>query len=177
MKAIKRLMNEHRQIEAVLTSLEQFCNTVQLSGVMNKPRLEKFVEFFVCFAGTIHHGKEEELLFKTMEDCRFSAEQGPIAVMLAEHDHGRRFIQSMSDAAGQDEDWSAEDCEEFVQAGKDYAVLMRAHIEKEDNILNRMAKDISSREAMDKLDADCTSFDRIRNGELARLGALAGELC
>ncbi len=177
MKAIERLMNEHRQIEAILTSLERFCNDVQTSGVTDKPRLEKFVEFLDCFADTIHHGKEEELLFKTMEDFGFSAGQGPVSVMLSEHDHGRRYIQAMSDAAGQEEDWSAADCSGLLRAGNGYAALMRAHIEKEDNILYRMAKDTLSQEAMDKLDADCASFDETKNGELVRLSTLAADLC
>ncbi|MCP5072668.1 MAG: hemerythrin [Rhodobacteraceae bacterium] len=176
MKAIERLMNEHRQIEAVLTSLERYCDDLQSSGATDKSRLEKFVEFLLCFADTIHHGKEEELLFKAMEDCGFPAEQGPIAVMLEDHEQGRRFIQTMSDAAGLEEDWSAEVRSGLVQAGNGYAALLSAHIEKEDNILYRMAKDALSQEAMDRLDADCASFDEAHNGELARLGVLAGEL-
>ncbi|MGD0266766.1 MAG: hemerythrin domain-containing protein, partial [Candidatus Methylomirabilota bacterium] len=38
-----------------------------------------------------HHGKEENLLFKTMVDRGFPRQGGPIAVMLHEHETGRSF--------------------------------------------------------------------------------------
>ena len=177
MNAIERLMKEHRQIENVLSALEQFCDGLSAEGEDQKDRLRQIVEFLAGFADTIHHGKEEQLLFTKMYDYGFSKESGPVAVMLFEHDQGRNQIGIMRRIAEQEKSWSADDCTEITNAGQSYVSLLRGHIQKEDNILYQMAKTALPLDVMSKLDDACEEFDDTHFDEIARLNTLAVTLC
>ena len=59
--------------------------------------LEEVVELIRKFADGLHHAKEENLLFPLMAEKGFSLEQGPVAVMLMEHEQGRRFVKGMTE--------------------------------------------------------------------------------
>ncbi|MHC1786657.1 MAG: hemerythrin domain-containing protein [Christensenellales bacterium] len=87
--------------------------------------------FLVLFADKCHHGKEEGLMFPAMEKSGVPKEGGPIGRMLAEHGEGRRLMAAMREASGGDH----LDLPAFRQAAEAYVGLMRAHIDKENNVL------------------------------------------
>jgi hemerythrin-like domain-containing protein len=60
--------------------------------------LLQIVEFIQVFADKCHHGKEENLLFRSMVKAGLPKEGGPIAVMLSEHEMGRNFVRKMDEA-------------------------------------------------------------------------------
>jgi len=176
MDAIAGLMSEHEEIVVALTKLEAFCDALQADGKTDKTRLGDFVEFLSCFADTIHHGKEEELLFKVMQEHDFPVDGGPIAVMLEEHDEGREYIAVMRAGVEQESDWSAENLMEICQAAQGYTALLRAHINKEDNILYKMALEVLPPEAMTELGNACAIYDETHGDELNRMRELASRL-
>jgi hemerythrin-like domain-containing protein len=94
--------------------------------------------FIKVFADGCHHQKEEGILFPAMIENGLSKDTGPIAVMLAEHEEGRRLTQKMRQAL---ERLQATDASrnELVQNALSYVKLLRQHIYKEDNILFPMA--------------------------------------
>jgi len=55
----------------------------------NTDHMELIVNLVRFFADGLHHAKEEDLLFPALIRKGFSPEQGPVAVMLAEHVKGR----------------------------------------------------------------------------------------
>ena len=91
MDALDTLMDEHRQIEQVLGSLETFASRLE-QGADPAP-LSDFVDFFRSFADRAHHGKEEEILFALMVARGYSREAGPVAVMLHDHEQGRSLVR------------------------------------------------------------------------------------
>ncbi len=58
-------------------------------------------DFITGFADGCHHRKEEGVLFKALQANGMPAGQGPIAVMLSEHEQGRKFTRNMRAAAQQ----------------------------------------------------------------------------
>ncbi|MBM3803862.1 MAG: hypothetical protein FJW26_16290 [Acidimicrobiia bacterium] len=103
MEGTKQLMEEHRIIEGVLNGLETAAARLR-SGLPVRPGF--FVDaadFIKGFADGCHHQKEEGKLFPAMESAGVARQGGPIGVMLAEHDEGRRLTRAMREAAEQPE--------------------------------------------------------------------------
>jgi len=89
---------------------------------------------------------------------------GPIAVMLQEHEMGRNYIKAMSDvyAAYVGGDKSAS--KTIRQNALDYIMLLRNHIEKENNVLFVMADSLLSEKIQDELFEGFESIEKERIG-------------
>lgn len=139
MKATDMLMEEHRVIEGVLNTLEQGAQKLASGSPMPPGFFLDAADFIRGFADGCHHKKEEGVLFKAMVRQGFPEDQGPIAVMLAEHEQGRAFTRAMSEAAQKLERGEQSAREEVIMNALAYVSLLRQHIQKENNILFRMA--------------------------------------
>jgi len=130
---------EHRVIERALSVLEK------LTGAPVKASLEDWkraLDFIRHFADQCHHSKEEKILFPALEDHGISRENGPIGIMLLEHEEGRDYVRSMMRAL----DLCAANNEAaqktLVKNAKAYLRLLREHIQDEGEILFRIADDV-----------------------------------
>jgi hemerythrin-like domain-containing protein len=101
--------------------------------------IEKIIVIIKNYADGLHHAKEESLLFPAMESKGFSPVQGPVAVMLHEHDQGRIFVKGIADnlESFKKGDLTAKD--EMYRNMSGYAELLTNHIAKENNVLFRLA--------------------------------------
>lgn len=140
MTPIETLMEEHRTIERVIDAMETWAGSLTTASHDENVELKRFVQFIQEFADAIHHGKEEDILFAAMIKHGFPREQGPIAVMLHEHGLGRGIVNTMAALARLDTPWGETDRQRVKDAVASYAALLRPHIDKEDNILYRMAE-------------------------------------
>ncbi len=118
MGAIEMLMTEHRLIIKVLGALEKYVEAVVSNQPVDRADLAKFVTFIREFADRCHHGKEEDILFATMIDQGYPREQGPVAVMLADHEMGRQFVRAMKAIAEKSEPWTEEDQSQLIRAAR-----------------------------------------------------------
>jgi hemerythrin-like domain-containing protein len=136
------LSQEHRAIEARLAELEIEIQTAAPAHPFPTAFFESALDFFRNFADGCHHAKEENLLFPLMKERGVPEQDGPIGVMLAEHNQGRaylRVIRENLDAAAQ----GSPSAREAVYGGAaEYIDLLRAHIFKEDNIMFRLAQQV-----------------------------------
>lgn len=126
---IQQMMDEHRVIERVLDALEAAADRDVALDFYSKA-----VDFIANFADGLHHAKEEERFFPVLEQKGIPRDGGPIGVMLAEHEMGRGFVARMR--AGIE----AEDRDAVRAASLEYAALLRAHIQKEDQVLFPMGR-------------------------------------
>jgi hemerythrin-like domain-containing protein len=176
MDAVETLMNEHRTIEQVLDALVGFSEDVVRRGATEKEELGRFVTFVREFADACHHGKEEDILFVAMVEAGFPRSGGPIAVMLHEHDQGRGLVGVLKARAEQPASWTDADRQEIAEVARGYSRMLHAHIHKEDAILYPMAEQHLAPEVMERVAADCETYDAERLGNHERLHALATEL-
>ncbi len=140
MKPTEMLMTEHRLIERVLDAMEAWIKTVGSGSESDdKAEVARFVSFIQGFADAYHHGKEEDILFAAMVDHGFPRQAGPIAVMLHEHDLGRSLVSVLDRLAQQSTTWSEEDHGTLGHTVREFAALLRQHIQKEDKVLYPMA--------------------------------------
>jgi hemerythrin-like domain-containing protein len=176
-QSIDILMTEHRLIEKVLGSLETFVEELT-EEKENRTQLGHYVEFFREFADRCHHGKEEDRLFVQMSGYGFSREWGPLKVMLQEHNQGRARVRSLAAIAEGEGPLSEREQSEVKEKARDFIALLRAHIQKEDNVLYPSAKQAVPAEVLDGLVEDFERFEREVMGEGAheKMHALADSL-
>ena len=176
MDAIETLMQEHRLIESVLDALASYAEELRRrqapGNAEDKAELGRFVAFVREFADAHHHGKEEDILFAAMVEAGFPRHAGPIAVMLSEHDEGRRQIAVLKGLVEQPAPWSDLDRTRLFDAASFYAQLLHAHIHKEDAILYPMAEQRLTPEAMEGVSAACERYE-VEKGASGRPAALA----
>jgi len=175
MQAIEILMNEHRTIERAIDALVAFGDATRRGGD-DRAELGRFVAFIREFADAHHHGKEEEILFKCMVEAGFPAREGPIGVMLMEHDVGRRHVKALADLALKPEPWTPEERRRVAEEATGYADLLRGHIHKEDAILYPMAEQRLPPELQERVDRECEAFERRSAADAVRLQALVEQL-
>lgn len=150
MKATQQLRDEHEGIKIMLSILEQVGRQLKGTGNLNKEHFDGILEFLKVFMDKCHHAKEEELLFPALV-AGGVPEDGPVVVMLHEHEIGRNHIKAMNAAfAG----YIARDLslsKNITQSIGSYIPLLRDHIEKENNVLFVMADNLLSEKKQDEL--------------------------
>ncbi len=136
--ATEVLKHEHRVIERVLAVVERLA---EKPGLGSAEAWEKAIDFIRNFADKCHHLKEEQILFPALEEHGIPREGGPVGMMLLEHEEGRALVRAMTEAlprAGVDP--TAEVA--LKQNARAYLRLLREHIQKEDEILFKIAEDV-----------------------------------
>ena len=163
MVATEALKNDHRIIEKMLNVLEVVSNKIEQGEEVPVDILKKATDFIRNFADSYHHGKEEDLLFKTMEEKGFPREGGPIGMMLIEHDEGRDYVRALAEGIEKYASGDTSAKKTIVENARNYAGLLAPHIQKEDNILYMMADNIIPEPLQREL---LTRFDRVEKEKL-----------
>ena len=102
--------------------------------------------------------KEEDILFKELENKGVQNEGGPIGAMLLEHKQGREYIALMNQSL------DSQDLANFKNTAIKYRDLLRNHIAKENNILFMMADRLLDNKKQDDL------FAKFENHEETVIG-------
>jgi hemerythrin-like domain-containing protein len=176
--ATSTLRTEHEAIISMLDATEEAARRVDRDEPVRPEILEELLEFFRVFADRCHHGKEEELLFPALERKGMPRTGGPIGVMLFEHEQGRALIRRMSQAVAEIAGGNPAAAKSWAAAAREYTALLRAHIDKENNILFVMAERVFSddeqtglAEAFEKLEVE-----KMGEGTHERLHGLMNKL-
>ena len=162
MEATSILMSEHRVIEGVLASLERAVGRLEAGQAVQASFFIQAAEFIKGFADGCHHRKEEGVLFPAMEAAGVPRQGGPIGVMLAEHEEGRRLTRGMREAAQRLEKGEPDAKIEVVKHALGYTRLLHQHIAKEDKVLFPMAERVIAKEAQVELEK---AFQRVEQEE------------
>jgi hemerythrin-like domain-containing protein len=137
-KPTEVLSDEHRVIERVLGAVEKL---LAAPPVPSLSHWKKALDFISNFADQCHHLKEEKLLFPAMEAHGIPQEGGPVGVMLMEHEEGRSHVRAMRAAVDGLERGESGGVESLLSHARGYLRLLKEHIQKEDEILFRIADD------------------------------------
>jgi hemerythrin-like domain-containing protein len=176
--AIDLLMQEHRIIEHVLEALDRCAGAAAEGRPIERALIGDFGDFFANFADRLHHGKEEARLFAAMLDHGFSREDGPVGMMLLEHDEGRRHVDALRRLSHGGGALTSDERQAFIDHARDFSSLLRDHILKEDEVLYPMAVHALSAGEWDDLLGAFARFDAETGGDVEgqRLRSLAAEL-
>lgn len=158
MKATALLEKEHTLISTMLRVLEKVCEKLEAGESVNGEHLDQILEFIGSFADHCHHGKEETLLFPALEEVGLPKEGGPIAMMLQEHDLGRRYISVLRKSVSRYRAGEMGATESMIENAGLYIALLTQHIDKENHILFKIADLHLSAEKQDEL---CRAFLKV----------------
>jgi hemerythrin-like domain-containing protein len=145
--ATKNLEDDHIHVLKLTDVMKAVAN----SSKPDVKHIEEIIEIIRNFADGIHHTKEENLFFPALESKGFSAEQGPVAVMLHEHIQGRSFVKGIADNLELYKKGDKAALVEIYINMLGYTDLLFNHIKKENNILFRMADKVLSDPEQEKL--------------------------
>jgi len=133
--ATQNLVNDHVQIIRLIEVMDK----IVLQENPNISDIEEVIYLIKNFADVFHHSKEENMLFPLLGKKGFSAQQGPVAVMLAEHSEGREFVKGMEISVNLLKNGNKDSIKNVYENMRGYGMLLRNHIAKENNILFPMA--------------------------------------
>ncbi|MCE4613816.1 MAG: hemerythrin domain-containing protein [Desulfurococcales archaeon] len=125
------LRRHHDRILEALDLLEKMVS-------LDRPPLsdvKTLLDFIENYVDSCHHTIEECVLFQGANNAGFPLEGSPIQVMVCEHGIGRYLLRLLRESVRRAELGRGEGLEEVRSYAMMYASLLRAHIEKENNIL------------------------------------------
>jgi len=168
MRILERLRHEHRLIERVAGSLVAFADA---AGAVERPAetLGAFCDFFSGYADARHHAMEEDILLRALRDVELP-EEGPIAVIRAEHAQNRAAIGALRAMARE----GRLDAPGLTETARHYCARLWEHIDKEDSVLFPECETRLRLEGA-RLDRELDAHDA-RHGDGAALAALGASL-
>jgi len=144
-KTTQDLRNEHDAILHVLKILDAAIAAADRTDSEKIEYFKEMVYFLKIFADKCHHGKEEDFLFVALIKAGIPNEDGPIGIMLRDHDWGRECIGMMDQAL------ETQNMPKFIEAAGIYNDLLCGHINKENTVLFAMADQLLNDEEQDKI--------------------------
>ena len=157
------LENEHRVIERVLDAIEAI-----LARRGERPFSREFfdaaLDFITNFADRWHHCKEEDRLFPMLEESGIPRHGGPIGCMLSEHEIGRAHVAAIRGTLDAAERGDADAIATVYGEAAGYCELLREHIQKEDLVLFRMARQVLTPDDTRRLEAQFAEAERAQAG-------------
>ena len=132
---MNQLINDHAIIEKGLILLEK---QMERKTQMNIKTVQALLEFLWDFGEQFHNQKEEQIYFPLLIKKGLPP-QGPIGVMLSEHESERTYINDLKKFAAEYAE-SKVMPDKFISTAIDYIELTKGHIWKENDILYPMGK-------------------------------------
>jgi hemerythrin-like domain-containing protein len=163
MKPTEILKHEHKIILVALAAAEKQARAIEATGKVDGEKTDKILDFFRNFTDRCHHAKEEKHLFVALEQRGMSHDVGPIAVMLAEHQHGRNRLKAVADAFPKARTGDRAALRQVRENLIAYVKLLKEHIIKEDNVLFAMAEKVLTPGDQTALAAE---FEKIEASEI-----------
>jgi hemerythrin-like domain-containing protein len=161
MKPTDILRHEHEVIMMVLEVAEREAGRIEEGKPVDGDKSSRIIEFLRHFVDRCHHAKEEKYLFPKMLERSPLAAAGPLAVMLGEHEEGRRLVRDLADGLPPACNGDRAALKDFAAKLIAYADLLGAHIDKEDNVLFPLADKVlrpedqkALAEAFEKMEAE-----------------------
>jgi hemerythrin-like domain-containing protein len=165
MKPTDQLRHEHEAIKLVLAILGKLASKLSSGARVNATDMDGVLEFITVFSDRCHHGKEEDLLFPALIAAGLPSADGPIAVMLNEHEQARSHVKQMVEAWRSYQAGDKAAVRQLAEGATRYIELLTAHIQKENTVLFPIAERILSAEAEQKI------FDEFERFEFEKIGA------
>src|SRR5688572_15896145 len=150
-QAIDDLRHEHDAILSALDILDRV-EAEARQGTAATGDIAAFISFLKDFVDKCHHGKEEGMLFPALAKAGASEREASVPALLSEHEQGRALIRAMEEASS-----PVLRPERFSAAANAYSRHLRAHIQKENEVLFPMAEQVLGQSELKSLHH---AFDR-----------------
>ena len=155
------LMIEHRLIEKGIEKFKAEKEKLEKQHEFNPIFIDTMVDFIRTYADRTHHGKEEDILFKSLEGKSLSSKEASLmSELVEEHKYARKITGELVKAknaflAGEE---SQKDI--ILSRLQSLVDLYPEHIRKEDKIFFPDTERHYSTAELDKMRDDFYEFDR-----------------
>lgn len=182
MDAIELMMEEHNNIKVMLKIVRKACYSILEGEEVNYDDFNKIISFIRNYADSHHHKKEEIMLFNRMVDeIGETAEKVVKYGMLVEHDLGRLYVTSLSEALEKFKSGNNEAKLDIIANAVSYTNLLERHIHKEDNIIYKFAQRELKEDTINLINNECNEFEdkfyNIKDENLSILEELKAKYC
>jgi hemerythrin-like domain-containing protein len=133
MMPIGPLMKEHRLIEKMIQLMQNEIKKIKKHNKVNPLFIDIAVDFIRFYADKTHHGKEEDILFRDLEQKQLSPNHTKIMEELVkEHVWARIRVGKLVDAKNQYTKGKSEVVDQIINLMTELTEFYPKHIEKED---------------------------------------------
>lgn len=155
------LMTEHRLIEQMIDVMKKGREEVEEKQKIKPELIHTVVDFIRVYADRLHHGKEEDILFRELEKKNLSSQhKKTMEELVEEHKWGRKKVKMLVESHKMYRQGDHKEVETISQILKELIVFYPKHIEKEDkNFFIPVMDYFSSQEQQDILEEE-RKFDR-----------------
>lgn len=161
MQARGPLMIEHRLIERMIELLRRTLAEIKSGSRADPLFIDTAVDFMRMYADRTHHGKEEDILFRELEERPLSAaDRKMMDELVEEHIFARRNTKALVEANTRNKEGDAEASFEIAERLQSLVDFYPRHIEKEDKIFFPASRAYFSDEEEQKILARFWEFDR-----------------
>jgi len=139
MQPTENLTKDHEIIKEMLGVMNQIAAKAKQTQAVDAADMDVVINFLQHFCDGYHHTKEEEKLFPMIEKAGIP-KQGPISVMIEDHEIGRNTLTKIVDAVQAIRNGDVSLINGLVANLTFYTDFLASHIYKEDVILFPMSE-------------------------------------
>ncbi len=155
------LMIEHRLIERMISVIDEALEEIRSTRSVNLFFVDTAVDFIRTYGDRVHHGKEENILFRELDKRLLSTEHRRILNELTqEHVFGRRTTTGIAEANTRYRNGDTDAFADVASGLKTIVEFYPKHIAKEDRIFFPAAQTYFSDQEDEKMLAEFQEFDR-----------------
>ena len=156
MESIKIMVEEHANIRRMLKVIREVCYRVMTLGEFDIKDVTSIIDFVRIYADKHHHGKEEDILFDTMnKELEKLSKSGAITGMYIEHDSGRLFMGNLEKGVHSYKECNDEARLDIIANAISYADLLNRHIEKENTAMYKFAENMLKDSSKSYIEDEC----------------------
>jgi len=166
---------EHDLIRRVMSALRRQSRRIEEERQVDPVFLTTVVDFITTYAGAVHHGKEEEILFRQLHEKPLSEEERQTMEELArEHVEMRRLVDELQEAKERYREGEDEALDAIQNAVEAMVALYPGHMENEDETFFPAAMDYLDESERQDVVEQMRGHDRAMIHE--KYGSVADEL-
>ncbi|HLR20541.1 MAG TPA: hemerythrin domain-containing protein [Tissierellaceae bacterium] len=161
MESIKIMVEEHSNIKRMLKVVRNVSYEVMTQGDFDIDDIPKIIDFVRTYADSHHHGKEEDILFETMNrKLDKLAESGAITGMYIEHDLGRLYMGNLEDAVERYKNGEDRARMDIIANAVSYTDLLDRHIDKENTAMYTFAEQRLNDDSKSYVEEECNKVEK-----------------
>lgn len=160
MESIKIMVDEHTNIRRMLKVIREVSYRIMTLGEFDVEDITRIIDFVRTYADKHHHGKEEDILFATMnQELEKLSKSGAITGMYIEHDNGRLYMMNLEKAVQAYNEGSDEARMDIIANAICYADLLDRHIEKENTAMYKFAENMLKDSSKSYIGVECKKIE------------------
>ena len=160
MESIRIMVDEHTNIRRMLKVIREVSYRVMTLGEFDIEDVTSIIDFVRVYADQHHHGKEEDILFDTMnKEIEKLAKSGAITGMYIEHDSGRLFMANLEKGIQSYNEGNDDARLDIIANAICYADLLDRHIEKENTAMYKFAENMLKDSTKSFIEEECEKVE------------------